>query len=561
MVRPTVGANTTGVHPGNETASQITCTGTTTIFGSEPTMTYTVTETYWSTTYGPMTESAPPPVTTSLPFCGTVVHFTTTKNASTTRSCTGDDICATLVFGSTESPTVAFATTTETVSITWKVPDPNVANVVPTHSVDFGPAVAVAPQPIQTGAEMGDPASERNSEAQSTPKPSPSGKLGGIIASMINSPYRPPRPSPSPPAGVPNPGPPGSGSPNNQNPGSPGPGSPNNQNPPAGVPNHTPNSNTSPSQGTNGGAVPNPAPFQPKGPIFEVVTKSVIVSIAPSGIVIEGETIPAGAGSSTLAIHGQVISINPSQVIASGITINFPPPASAGAAAGSPSPVNVFFAIESNAVVIGGQSFTAGSSPTSTVINGQAFAVNPSQRNNLGSSATPAVTTPQFMTVADVPMAIQSGRVVIGGQTFSRATTTITAVINGQTFTINPSQVVAPGTTIDLPSAVSITTLSGVTAAGLTFSVGPSIAIISGTTYAIGAAASPTTRVIGGQTISFGPDGVGFASTTIPAPTAPATTTATPGLEIFVGRASGLGVDGAALGTILAFGLCLLLLL
>ena len=343
----------------------------------------------------------------------------------------------------------------------------------------FDPTNPVA----QTGPDAPTPTQERNVQPGSDVPPSTPVGLGGIIASIFNDPFTTPDPSSSRQAGDSN----GQSSilaPAAQN------------------------------------APQNPSPHD--NPVVEMTTGSVLVSLAQSQIVVGGMTFPTDVQPTTVAIEGQTISINPSQIIASGITINIPPPASVGAAPSLNSPASVSIDIESNNIVVGGHTFTAGSPPTSTVINGQTFAVNAAQKQNAGAAITTPYSTyptaaPKVVTLANVPVTIQAGNVVIAGQTFSPISATTSVVINGQTLTINPSQVVALGTTIDIPLAAPTNRLSAVTAGGLTFSIGSTAAVISGTTYAIGGAAPPMTKVIGDQTVSFGPGGVGFASATVPA--------------------------------------------
>lgn len=582
-----------------------------------------MTETYFVTIFGVLTDFAPPPVSTPLPFCVTVgIPYRSTT--SSTRTCSGTDLCITLMH--TTFTTIASATiipvapATESLApsttapavrpefiTTWK--HTQTVFIGDTTPPSFDPTSPVPAQPIQTGPDVATPTQGRNVQTESGAQPPHSGDLGGIIASIFNNPFTAPNTAPSASAGDSSNG----GSPNGggeSNGGSPGPGGWNGQN----------SSPAPPAQNAPEGS------SQHDNPAVEMTTASVLVSFAASQIVVGEMTFPANMHPTTVAIEGQTFSINPSQVIASGITLNLPPPPSFGAAPRLNSPASVSIDIKSNNIVIGGHTFTAGSPPTSTVIGGQTFAVNAAQQAPGAAITAPPSTfspmAPTLVTVDNIPLAIQSGNIVIGGQTFSSISSTSSVVIDGQTFTINPSQVIAPGTTIDIPSAAPANSLSEVTAGGLTFSVGATVAVISGTTYAVGGAASPmtkviggqavsfgpggigfasttvpvaalsqvtaggltffvgsteafisgttyaigngataTTTVIGGQTVSFGPNGVGLASTTVPAPTASSTVGSTPVLQLFVGSASDPSIQGAAIGTLLAFGVGILHLL
>lgn len=180
---------------------------------------------------------------------------------------------------------------------------------------------------------------------------------------------------------------------------------------------------------------------------------------------------------------------------------------------------------------------------------------NPFAPISSGASITPAQSpgiapaAPVTATIDSVPVQILPSSVVIGGQVLSIPGTSseTTLQVNGQIFTLQNSQIVAPGTTYAITTVrdqeSSATALpSPVTAGGLTFSVGASQAIISGTTYAIGnGAGSSTTVRVGGKTVVIGSIGVLLASTTVaplkstPAPLAPEVITAA-GLTFTIGQ-------------------------
>ncbi|KIX00048.1 uncharacterized protein Z518_10975 [Rhinocladiella mackenziei CBS 650.93] len=132
----------------------------------------------------------------------------------------------------------------------------------------------------------------------------------------------------------------------------------------------------------------------------------------------------------------------------------------------------------------------------------------------------PSITT----TINNVPVVILPSNVVIGSQTVAIPTSAPTVVeANGVSFTVRPSEIVAPAGTITIPpiqqdeavtSPVPSSTIT--TAVGqLTFTVGPTVAIISGTTYRIGQGAPATTITVDGTQVSIGSNGVGLPSTTL----------------------------------------------
>ena len=126
---------------------------------------------------------------------------------------------------------------------------------------------------------------------------------------------------------------------------------------------------------------------------------------------------------------------------------------------------------------------------------------------------------------------------IISGTTYPIGTEAIpkTTVINGQTVSFGPGGVGLPTTTVLVPNQTGGAQPSVITAGGLIFSVNPTEAIISGTTYPIGAGATPETTVINGQTVSFGPGGVGLPTTTITPPSPETTGTGTGDVQLFTG--------------------------
>lgn len=148
--------------------------------------------------------------------------------------------------------------------------------------------------------------------------------------------------------------------------------------------------------------------------------------------------------------------------------------------------------------------------------------------SGIGGSSEP--TTRRTTVVGGVPIVVLPSSVVIGGSRVAIPPESTTSVlVDGVTYGVGPSEVVAPSATITLadihpdhnpniirpqPSATVVTT------GRLTFTVASSVAVISGTTYRIGQGAPATSIDVGGRTISVGPDGVGLPQETA-SPTGP----------------------------------------
>ncbi|KKY25056.1 hypothetical protein UCRPC4_g02113 [Phaeomoniella chlamydospora] len=171
--------------------------------------------------------------------------------------------------------------------------------------------------------------------------------------------------------------------------------------------------------------------------------------------------------------------------------------------------------------------------PQTVVEDHQTFTIDASEV--IGASTTLALTraasedaTPTPVTVGSMTFSMDASEAIIGGTTFAvgfgAAPTTI--VYQGTTISIGPEGVGIPSesTTIGGSETLPVsTTLPG----GLDISVDASEVVISGTTYAIGAGAKSTTVVVGSDTLTMGPSGVGLQSTTIPPYTTSHATTAT----------------------------------
>jgi hypothetical protein len=179
----------------------------------------------------------------------------------------------------------------------------------------------------------------------------------------------------------------------------------------------------------------------------------------------------------------------------------------------------VFSAIGSTVAVIKGSTFTYGPSVpvTTDVVNGDTITIGPSgvsfDGTTLGGPSHPTGT--QLGIVGGLSITeLGSTLAVVDGVTITigpNATPT-TTVLNGHTLTIASTGLGVGGATLTFPFNP---TTQAVTAGGITFSeIGSSEVVIGGTTFTFGAGAKPTTDVYNGQTITIGPNGVGFKTTT-----------------------------------------------
>jgi len=159
-----------------------------------------------------------------------------------------------------------------------------------------------------------------------------------------------------------------------------------------------------------------------------------------------------------------------------------------------------------SAVMVGSLTISAGSPPTTFVVQGKIIAVQPSQILAAGTTipieaaATPPPAT--SIKIGIVPVVMQPDNLMIGSQSFSHGSSAGTAVYNGQTYSWDAGQLVGPGTTAAFPSAGSVPA-PRVTAAGQVFSVFPSSLKAAGLTLALPNTPKASPFVYKGQTFSI----------------------------------------------------------
>jgi hypothetical protein len=195
------------------------------------------------------------------------------------------------------------------------------------------------------------------------------------------------------------------------------------------------------------------------------------------------------------------------------------------AAAGVPIVV-----LSSNAVAIGSQTVAIPNlKPTTLSEAGAIFTVGPSQI--IAPSATipinrfqrPQIVTPPptgtiTTAVGDVGITVGPTVAVISGTTYrvGRGAPATTLTFHGTQVSIGPGGIGFPSATF-APDGNALSPYVVYTTKGLTFSVGSTDAIVGGTTYRVGSNAPDLTTTIGPNhvSVSFGPGGVGLASTTL----------------------------------------------
>ncbi|KAL2200681.1 hypothetical protein P885DRAFT_57549 [Corynascus similis CBS 632.67] len=272
----------------------------------------------------------------------------------------------------------------------------------------------------------------------------------------------------------------------------------------------------------------------------------VTVAVQPTGVVINGHTIRDNPAEPTqvVIIGGQTFTIDPTHVVGGGATIDRPA-ATGGVYLPAPTSTDIDgvpVVVSSSVAIIGGSSFTLGPSTTTAVVSGHTFTVGPS--TIAGGTQTlplPTFPSPTEVVVAggDLITAIGSSVFVVHGTTLTYAaaggdggSTVIT--VDDDVVTLGPGGITAQDGAVTLggthaagPQDTQYALVGGATIT----KIGASVVVIRNTTYTVGPATGTptiTTTVIGGETITVGPDGVVVGSLTLRYPFGP-TTVITPG--------------------------------
>ncbi|KAK1720845.1 hypothetical protein BDP67DRAFT_391250, partial [Colletotrichum lupini] len=216
------------------------------------------------------------------------------------------------------------------------------------------------------------------------------------------------------------------------------------------------------------------------------------------------------------------------------------PPGSPRESAKVPPKATYMITVAPTKIIINDQTFTQTdpSETTKVTVNGDEFTINPSEvigggtvvdrPGNVGRSTM----IPSSTVVGDLPIVIAPAGtqnvVVVGGTTFGVQATPITAVVEGQTITIEPSApsaVAVPKRTVSISRASPVQTEIVVAGGEMITAIGPSVVVIWSTTFTYGLVSTVITKVVDDDTISIGPSGVSVRNITVGGPGAKATDT------------------------------------
>ncbi|KAK1755925.1 hypothetical protein QBC47DRAFT_199999 [Echria macrotheca] len=264
-------------------------------------------------------------------------------------------------------------------------------------------------------------------------------------------------------------------------------------------------------------------------------TDPVTVAVKPTAVVINDNTIvddPSGK-TQTVIVSGVTFAIGPTEVIGGGATIDRN---SVTGGVFLPTPTTTQLnglnvVVSSHIAVVGGSAFTLGPTPQTAVVSGQTVVISPtavavgSQTLNLPTRPAP---TEEVVAGGDLITAIGQSVVVIKSTTITYGPSSSTTVIDNDTITFGAGGITAHGTTLGGSSAKPGQTDFAVVGGATITKVGASVVVINSVTYTVGPGTGTTTTVVGGQTVTIGPDGVKVSTLSLAWPFGP-TTVITPG--------------------------------
>lgn len=192
-----------------------------------------------------------------------------------------------------------------------------------------------------------------------------------------------------------------------------------------------------------------------------------------------GETTP-GAGDQSASTDSK--SSSGSSQLSSGQTVSGPS-SSSGAEANSQN-------VGSGATSLTG-SGAQSSAGDSVVVGGSSSNPDQTSRGNpVDAGSNAGQYAAKAVNVNNIPISIDSAAVIVGSQTINAGSPPTTVVANGQTITIDQSQIVAPGTTIPIEATVATSPASSVTIDGVPVVLQPSNVVIGSQTFSHGSSAA-----------------------------------------------------------------------
>ncbi|KAI3551742.1 hypothetical protein CABS03_09097 [Colletotrichum abscissum] len=274
-------------------------------------------------------------------------------------------------------------------------------------------------------------------------------------------------------------------------------------------------------------------PGSPRESAKEPPKATYMITVAPTKIIINDQTFTQTDPSETtkVTVNGDEFTINPSEVIGGGTVVDRP--GNVGRSTMIPSstvvgdlPIVIAPAGTQNVVVVGGTTFGVQATPITAVVEGQTITIEPSAVIVPDPKAPIGGAAPVTTVVKGQTITLVPSAAGAPGETVSSGRAApLTTVIDGQKTTIQPSAVAVPKRTVSISSASPVQTEIVVAGGEMITAIGPSVVVIRSTTFTYGLVSTVITKVVDDDTISIGPSGVSVRNITVGGPGAKATDT------------------------------------
>ena len=273
---------------------------------------------------------------------------------------------------------------------------------------------------------------------------------------------------------------------------------------------------------------------------------NIPVVLRPQDVAIGSQTFEHGSTPTSVVYNGQTYSWDATHLVGAGATVAFPLSDSSAPRVTAGGQV---FSVFPSQLKASGRNIplphTAKASPF--VYNGQTFLVNPSQIIAPDTSITlPPVNKVTPFVYIDHSLSVDASQFMARSTTIPLSSGYGTVTYNGQVLTIKPSEIIGPSTTIALSAPDDSAVLpTAVTTGGLTFLIGPSAAVVGSSTYTFVPGKGPATIMTHGEAVLVGSNGVQFGNIHVPIPTGtPSFSAITQGDLTFSVAPSEVVVDG-----------------
>lgn len=267
----------------------------------------------------------------------------------------------------------------------------------------------------------------------------------------------------------------------------------------------------------------------------------VTITADPTQVIIGDHTLSNLKPEATtkVTVGGNEYEINPSQIVqAGGKTISRP---GAGQALTVADPIktivnNVAISVSGSQVVIGGYTYTIGSTPSTEVVQGHTVVISPTgigfkdTDESVPFQANPPEQTGIIVAGGEMMTAIGSSVVVIREMTitYGPGIPPHTETVDDDTVVIDENGITVHGTTVGGDALAEDKTRYDVVGGATLTRVGPSKIVIRDVTYTVGPGTGTTTTFVGGEDVTIAPDGVTVATLTLPYPFGATIVTAIP---------------------------------